>query len=283
MTGSSPLCLTSGSISDALRAATDSLAGSSDTARLDAELLMAHALGLSRGDMLMRQRDLRAPSDFAALIARRAAGEPVAHIIGTRDFWTITLAVTPDTLIPRPDSETLIEAAVDYFGAQGPQTVLDLGTGSGALLLAALAQWPQARGLGIDASAGALLVARGNAARLDLGARADFRIGDWATGVEGVFDLLLINPPYIGVDEPLSGDVLREPVSALFAGADGLDDYRRIAPDLPRLIAPGGMAAIEIGHRQGDSVGALLVAQGLNVAIRRDLAGLDRCVIATRT
>jgi release factor glutamine methyltransferase len=161
--------------------------------------------------------------------------------------------------------------------------VLDLGTGSGALLLAALAQWPQARGLGIDASAGALLVARGNAARLDLGARADFRIGDWATGVEGVFDLLLINPPYIGVDEPLSGDVLREPVSALFAGADGLDDYRRIAPDLPRLIAPGGMAAIEIGHRQGDSVGALLVAQGLNVAIRRDLAGLDRCVIATRT
>jgi release factor glutamine methyltransferase len=113
LTGSSPLCLTSGSISDALRAATDSLAGSSDTARLDAELLMAHALGLSRGDMLMRQRDLSAPSDFAALIARRAAGEPVAHIIGTRDFWTITLAVTPDTLIPRPDSETLIEAAVD--------------------------------------------------------------------------------------------------------------------------------------------------------------------------
>ena len=101
--------------------------------------------------------------------------------------------------------------------------------------------------------------------------------------MEGVFDLLLINPPYIGVDEPLSGDVLREPANALFAGADGLDDYRRIAPDLPRLIAPGGMAAIEIGHRQGDSVGALVAAQGLSVAIRHDLAGLDRCVIATRT
>ena len=277
------MCLTRGNIPDALRAATDRLAGFSDTARLDAELLMAHALGLSRGDMLMRQRDLSVPADFAALVARRAAGEPVAHIIGMRDFWTITLAVTPDTLIPRPDSETLIEAAVDHFGARGPQTVLDLGTGSGALLLAALAQWPQARGLGIDTSAAALAVARDNAARLDLGARADFRIGDWAKGVEGAFDLLLINPPYIGVDEPLSGDVLREPASALFAGADGLDDYRRIAPDLPRLIAPGGMAAIEIGHRQGESVGALVAAQGLNIAIRRDLAGLDRCIVATRT
>ena len=275
--------MTDRAIPDALRAATRHLADVSDTPRLDAELLMAHVLGLSRADMLLRQRELDVPAGFAVLLDRRLTGAPIAHITGTRDFWTITLAVTPDTLIPRPDSETLIEAAVDYFGAQGPQTVLDLGTGSGALLLAALAQWPQARGLGIDASAGALLVARGNAARLDLDARAEFRAGDWATGVEGVFDLLLINPPYIGVDEPLSGDVLREPVSALFAGADGLDDYRRIAPDLPRLIAPGGMAAIEIGHRQGDSVGALLVAQGLNVAIRRDLAGLDRCVIATRT
>ncbi|WP_062732397.1 peptide chain release factor N(5)-glutamine methyltransferase [Sphingobium abikonense] len=277
------MCLTSGNIPDALRAATDRLAGFSDTARLDSELLMAHALDLSRGEMLMRHRDLSVPADFAALVARRAAGEPVAHIIGTRDFWTITLAVTPDTLIPRPDSETLIEAAVDHFGARGPQTVLDLGTGSGALLLAALAQWPQARGLGIDTSAAALAVARGNAARLDLGGRADFCIGDWAKGVKGAFDLLLINPPYIGVDEPLSGDVLREPASALFAGTDGLDDYRRIAPDLPRLIAPGGMAAIEIGHRQGESVGALVAAQGLNIAIRRDLAGLDRCIVATRT
>ena len=277
------MCLTRGNIPDALRAATDRLAGFSDTARLDAELLMAHALGLSRGEMLMRHRDLSVPADFAALVARRAAGEPVAHIIGMRDFWTITLAVTPDTLIPRPDSETLIEAAVDHFGARGPQTVLDLGTGSGALLLAALAQWPHARGLGIDTSAAALAVARGNAARLDLGGRADFCIGDWAKGVKGAFDLLLINPPYIGVDEPLSGDVLREPASALFAGTDGLDDYRRIAPDLPRLIAPGGMAAIEIGHRQGESVGALVAAQGLNIAIRRDLAGLDRCIVATRT
>jgi release factor glutamine methyltransferase len=198
-----------------------------------------------------------------------------------RDFWTISLTVTPDTLIPRPDSETLIEAAVDHFAGRAPTTILDLGTGSGALLLAALAQWPQAQGLGIDASPPALAVAQGNAARLDMADRAAFRLGDWAQDVDGRFDLLLINPPYIVADLALSGDVLREPASALFAGADGLDDYRRIAPDLPRLIAPGGMAAIEIGYDQKDSVSALLHEQGLGVAARCDLAGHDRCLIAT--
>lgn len=268
-------------VGDTLRAATVHLAVTSDTARLDAELLMAHALGLSRADMLLRQRDLAVPVRFAALLDRRLSGEPVAHILGTRDFWTISLRVTPDTLIPRPDSETLIEAAVDHFGAAPPATLLDLGTGSGALLLAALSQWPQARGVGIDASPAALAVAQDNAARLGLSSRADFRLGDWAAGVAGPFDLLLINPPYIGVDEPLAGDVLRDPPAALFAGADGLAEYRRIAPDLPRLIAPDGMAAIEIGHAQRDSVSALLRAQGLAVAVRRDLAGHDRCLIAT--
>jgi len=269
------------SIPDALRAATVQLAVSSDTSRLDAELLMAHALGLSRGDLLLRQRDLTVPETFAALLTRRLNGDPIAHITGTRDFWTITLAVTPDTLIPRPDSETLIEAAVDHFATHAPATILDLGTGSGALLLAALAQWPHAQGLGIDASAPALAVAQGNAARLSMADRAAFRLGDWAQDVEGPFDLLLINPPYIVADLLLSGDVLREPASALFAGADGLADYRRIAPDLPRLIAPGGMAAIEIGYDQAASVTELLQANGLTVALRRDLAGHDRCLIAT--
>jgi release factor glutamine methyltransferase len=273
--------MTIGTIPDALRAATVQLAVASDTARLDAELLMAHALGLSRGDMLLRQRDLTAPEAFAALLARRLDGEPIAHITGMRDFWTISLTVTPDTLIPRPDSETLIEAAVDHFAGRTPTAILDLGTGSGALLLAALAQWPQASGLGIDASPPALAVAQGNAARLDMADRAAFRLGDWAQDVDGRFDLLLINPPYIVADLALSGDVLREPASALFAGADGLDDYRRIAPDLPRLIAPGGMAAIEIGYDQKDSVSALLHEQGLGVAARCDLAGHDRCLIAT--
>ncbi|BBD99435.1 peptide chain release factor N(5)-glutamine methyltransferase [Sphingobium amiense] len=270
------------SVADAIRAATVHIAVASDTPRLDAELLMAHALGLSRTDMLLRQRDLDVPAAFTALVERRCAGEPVAHIVGTRDFWTITLAVTPDVLIPRPDSETLIEAAVAHFGGRGPATVLDLGTGSGALLLAALAEWPQATGIGVDASPAALAVAQENAARLGLASRAAFRLGDWAAGVEGPFDLILVNPPYIGTDEPLSGDVLRDPPSALFAGRDGLDDYRRIVPDLQRLIAPGGFAAIEIGHRQTSDVSALLAGQGLKVAVRQDLGQRDRCLAVTR-
>ncbi|MFB0874638.1 MULTISPECIES: peptide chain release factor N(5)-glutamine methyltransferase [unclassified Sphingobium] len=264
----------------ALRQTTVQLAVQIDTPRLDAELLMAHALGLSRADMLLRQHDLPVPDSFAALVARRLAGEPIAHIVGTRDFWTISLTVMPDVLIPRPDSETLIEAAVDHFAAGAPASILDLGTGSGALLLAALSQWPQARGIGVDASPAALAVARGNADRLGLADRADFRVGDWAAGIDGPFDLLLINPPYIGLSEPLSGDVLRDPPAALFAGEDGLADYRRVAPDLPRLIAPGGIAAIEIGHAQAASVSALLADQGLAVAVRRDLAGHDRCLVA---
>lgn len=268
-------------IADTLRAATVHLAVASDTPRLDAELLMAHALGLTRNDLLLRHRDLTVPPAFAALLDRRLGGEPVAYITGTRDFWTIALHVTPDVLIPRPDSETLIEAALAHFTDRAPATVLDLGTGSGALLLAALDQWPDARGLGVDASPGALAVARGNAMRLGLADRAAFQSGDWAQGVDGRFDLLLINPPYIASTAPLSGDVLCEPGSALFAGAEGLDDYRRIAPDLPRLIAPGGMAAIEIGYDQKASVSALLHDAGLAVRALCDLAGHDRCLVAT--
>lgn len=269
------------SVPDAIRAATVHFAVSSDTPRLDAELLMAHAIGISRNDLLLRQRDLTVPPTFAQLVQRRRAGEPIAYIVGTRDFWTISLTVTPDVLIPRPDSETLIEAAVDHFADRPPATVLDLGTGSGALLLAALAQWPAATGIGIDASPGALAVARGNAGRLRMAERAAIRGGDWADGVTGRFDLILINPPYIARTVTLAGDVLHEPDSALFAGVDGLDDYRRIIPGLPRLLAPGGMAAIEIGYDQRESVSALLRASGLDVAVRCDLAGHDRCLIAT--
>lgn len=267
---------------DALRAAAARLSGTSDTARLDAELLLAHALGLSREELILKLRDLEAGPDFDALVDRRLAGEPIAHITGSRDFWTLTLRVTPDVLIPRPDTETLLEAAVDHFAGHMPARILDLGTGSGALLLAALDEWRGATGVGIDLSPAALDVARDNARRLGLADRADFRLGDWARDVAERFDLILANPPYIASGALLSAQVRdHEPHMALFAGADGLDDYRRIAPQLPALLAPRGLAAIEIGFDQGDSAAALFRAQGLHVAVRRDLGGRARCLEVT--
>ena len=270
------------SIAQALRDAAARLQNVSDTARLDAELLLAHALGISRNELLLRQQDFTVPSGFGALIDRRIEGEPIAYITGVRDFWTISLRVTPDVLIPRPDTETLIEAAIAHFQGRAPARVLDLGTGSGALLLAALDHWPQATGIGVDSSAAALAVARANAEHLGLAGRATFQLGDWAEGMVERFDLILANPPYIASNAELAGDVLHEPASALFAGAEGLDDYRRIAPVIARLLAEGGMAAIEIGHDQRESVSALLQEQGLGVATRKDMAGHDRCLVATR-
>ncbi len=266
----------------ALAEATARLAEHSETPRLDAELLMAHALGASREALLLGGLDRPAPEGFAALLERRVDGEPLAYITGSRAFWTIDLAVAPGVLIPRPDSETLIEAAVDHFrGTAGPRRVLDLGTGSGALLLAALAEWRQASGVGIDRSSAALAIASANAEALGMGARAEMIEGGWA-GTGEAFDLILCNPPYIGTDEPLPRDVIEhEPHSALFAGADGLDDYRAIAPLLPAQLAPGGVACIEIGATQGAAVSALIAAKGLAVRVRPDLAGRDRCVIAT--
>lgn len=270
-------------IRKALHAAAAELADASDTPRLDAELLMAHALGVDRGSMLLAGLDCPVPAGFAGLVARRRRSEPIAYIVGVRDFWTITLAVGPGVLIPRPDSETLIDAAVDHFrGTAGPRTVIDLGTGSGALLLAALSEWPEARGVGIDASRTALATAAGNAARLGLAGRAGMLPGGWE-GTGEMFDLVLCNPPYIADDAVLAPDVaLYEPGSALFAGADGLDDYRRIAPVIGRQIAPGGVACIEIGSSQGQSAAALFAAAGLQVALRRDLAGRDRCLVLRR-
>lgn len=266
-----------------LAAAAGRLAESSDTPRLDAELLMAHALGISRETLLLSRLDEPSPGAFEGFLSRREAGEPVAYITGLRAFWTIELAVAPGVLIPRPDSETLIEAALAHFGTAGPRSVLDLGTGPGTLLLAALHQWPEARGLGVDRSEAALAIARGNAARLGLADRADLRAGDWGKGLEGRFDLILCNPPYIERGAALPRDVAEwEPHEALFAGDEGLDDYRRLAPEIARLLGEGGIACIEIGAGQELAVRPLLEAQGLSVSARADLGGHVRCLVAQR-
>lgn len=266
----------------ALVAAAQRLEPASPTARLDAELLMAHALGVSRQDLLLKHLDDPAPAAFETLVARRLTHEPVAYITGTRGFWTIDLEVGPGVLVPRADSETLIEVAVAHFGRRAPARILDLGTGPGTLLLAALAEWPSAAGLGIDASEEALAYARRNAARLGLG--ATFRLGDWGDGVGGTFDLILANPPYIGTGESLPREVGdHEPCEALFAGPDGLDDYRRIVPDLPRLLGPGGIAVLEIGSTQAEAVCALIAQIGLAPTVTHDLTGLPRVVSALET
>ena len=269
-------------IRTALAEAARALGEVSDTPRLDAELLMAHALGTTRDAVLLRHLGDPEPAGFAELVERRRTGEPLAYITGTRDFWTITLRVGPGVLIPRADSETLIEAAVAHFaGTAGPRRILDLGTGPGTLLLAALAEWRQATGLGIEASAAALDYACANAAALDL--PAEFRPGDWAVGVDGRFDLILANPPYIAEDDPdLAPDVRAfEPAAALFAADGGLAAYRAIVPELPRLLAPGGVAVLEIGWRQGEAVTALVDATGRSVRVVSDLGGRPRAVVVT--
>lgn len=269
-------------IGAALAEAAQRLAAVSDTPRLDAELLMAHALHATRNDLLLHHLDAPVPAGFEPLIQRRLTHEPIAYIIGTRAFWTLDLQVGPGALIPRPDSETLIEAAIAHFGARVPARILDLGTGPGTLLLAALDHWPDATGLGIDASERALDYARANARRLGLDGRGAFQAGDWTEGLAGAFDLILANPPYIGTREPLPAQVREhEPPSALFAGIDGLDDYRRIVPELPRFLAPGGCAVLEIGHTQAEAVSSLGMQQGLASRVYKDLGGRPRVVLLT--
>lgn len=267
------------SVSDAIRAAAARLSASSDTARLDAELLMAHALGTGRSDLLLHRMRDSAPAGFAALVERRLGHEPVAYITGTAEFYGHEFMVSPAVLIPRADSEVLVEAAL--AAAPAPHRVLDCGTGSGALLLSVLASRVDAQGLGIDRSLDALQVAAANAARLGLGERARMLIADWTQAgwaLElGRFDLILVNPPYVEADADLAPSVREhEPAGALFAGRDGLDDYRVLIPQLPGLLAPGGTALVEIGHSQAEAVGEIAKAAGFAAILHRDLGGRPR-------
>lgn len=268
-------------VTRALADAARKLAPTSDTARLDAELLMAEAFDIDRDRLLLAPPDGEVPDRFWAMIERRQSGEPLAYITGRRAFWDIELHVGPGVLVPRPDSEVLIASAIEHFaGTAGPTRILDLGTGPGTLLLAALDIWPKATGIGVDMSPQALEFAAANALRLGLDKRGEFRLGDWAGGIDERFDLLLCNPPYVRDDAELGTGVREfEPDEALFAGGDGLDAYRVLAPELPRLLAPGGFAAVEIGFDQADEVAPMLARGGLSASIAKDLAGQPRAVL----
>ncbi len=260
----------------ALTAATARFAFSA-TPRLDAELLLAHALGIERSALLL-DLDRPVPPGFADLVARRERQEPVAYITGTRGFWTLDLAVGPGALVPRADSETLIARAVAHFEGKPPATLLDLGTGPGTLLLALLDEWRDTRGIGVDRSTEALGWARINGAAF--ADRAAFVQGDWATAIAGSFDCIVSNPPYIAAGDDLPPEVAaHEPAAALYAGAEGLDDYRRLAPELRRLLAPGGAVLLEIGWTQAQAVGDLLRDQGFAMTEHRDLGGRPRVLL----
>ncbi len=264
----------------AIRAAAAQLAACSDTARLDAEVLMAHALGVSRSDLLLRHLGDAAPDGFAALIERRAQHEPVAYITGIQDFYGLELLVNPAVLIPRSDSEVLIDAARARFGKSPPARILDLGTGSGALVIAAQTIWRAAEAIGIDRSDAACAVAQANAARHGKARilQRDWHRPDWAHDL-GRFDLILANPPYVESGARLARSVRAfEPSAALFAGPDGLDDYRILMPQLAGLLAPGGAALVEIGATQAGSVSALAAASGLSAKLHRDLAARPRAL-----
>jgi release factor glutamine methyltransferase len=256
--------------------------------RRQARRLLAAALGLSAAEIFAHpERPLTQHERAAveAMIARTISHEPLSRIIGIREFWGLEFLLSPDTLDPRPETETVVEAVLARLSDRArPYRILDLGTGSGCLLLALLSEFPCAQGFGIDIAPGAGEAARRNATRLGLGDRARFAIGDWAKPVAGCFDVIAANPPYISTPTiaELPPEVRNhDPLQALDGGADGVAAYRAIAGDLRRLLHPAGLFAAEIGSTQAEAVAAILSGSGLDVeAILPDLAGLPRCVIA---
>ncbi len=252
-----------------------------ESPRLEARLLLAHAAGLQQ-EALLRDRDAPVEMEpYVVLLARRAAREPLALITGWQEFWSLPFAVSADTLIPRADSETLIEAALMARPDRaGTRSILDLGTGTGCLLLAALTEYPAAWGIGVDLSPGAAALARRNAAALGLSSRAAMLCAHWDDALHARFDLILSNPPYIpGADiAGLMPEVaLHEPRRALDGGPDGLDAYRDLLRHMPALLQPGGTAVLELGAGQAAAVSGL--AEGWTVALRRDLAGIERAIV----
>jgi len=262
-----------------------------DTPVLDARLIVQHALGISWDTLYLKDDQPLSAADKARLdaeLARRAAHEPVSRIVGRRHFWTLDLAVSPDTLDPRPDTESLIETVVQAIPERGQALrILDLGTGTGAILLALLAEYPNASGVGVDRSDAALAVARTNADSHGLSPRVTFSCGNWSEGVEGPFDVIVSNPPYIesGHLPGLPPEVRdHDPVLALDGGADGLDAYRALIPAVPALLGPGGFAVFEIGAGQGDAVTRIAREHGLAPAgSRKDLGGIERALSFRRS
>lgn len=257
-----------------------------ESAALDARLLAMKATGLDHAALVAADRHMATEQEgacYAELIAARASRIPVAYLLGTREFWGRAFAVNSSVLIPRPETEHLVEAALKHLPPSRSGCILDLGTGSGALLVTLLAEHKNLWGVGVDRSQAALRTARANAEAHGVAGRAAFVAGDWAEPLEGAFDLVLANPPYLTNAElkNAQAELHAEPALALAAGADGLDAYRAIAPALPHLLKPGAVALFEIGHEQGVKVTEILRGEGFeSVTVHADLSGHDRLVEA---
>lgn len=258
-----------------------------DNPRREARILLAHALEITMPDLVRDLHRMADPAPFESLLARRAAREPLAYILGEREFWSLNFAVSPATLVPRPESEVLIEAALAAFADRAaPRRILDLGSGCGCLLLAALHEFSRAFGIGVDRSVAAVRLAAANAVCLGLGNRAAFLCADWGTPLQARFDLILCNPPYIPTSAigGLMPEVARhEPVTALDGGTDGLAAYRQIIASLRCLLPRDGIAILELGVGQDAAVAALAKACGMAATTRPDLAGIPRAMLLTRT
>ena len=257
-----------------------------DNPRQEARILLAHALGATQNDLIRDPARLIDPTGFEALIIRRMAHEPLAFISGHREFWSLDFQVSPATLIPRPDSETVIEAALAAFmGRAAPRSILDLGTGTGCLLLALLSEFPRAFGIGLDLAADAAALARANAVGLGLIDRSAFVVGNWTNPVAARFDLIVANPPYIrdaDIGLLMPEVACHEPRQALDGGADGYDAYRTIIPKLKYHMERDARAILELGQGQANYVSELAREAGFQVSHRLDLALVPRAIVLTR-